>query len=193
MSAYVIEQGEANPTVAILAAGLDEPHWYAVYTCVRHEKKVAEQLAAKAVNTYVPLYETTRRWGHRRATVTLPLFPGYIFTRIALRERLKVLTVAGVVRFVSVNGQAVPLCDVEIEGIQRGLDAHLRTEPHPYLTRGRRVRVTRGPMSGCEGILVRHKGQMRVVIQLDAIMRAMAVEVDIGDVELAPRSQRDLS
>jgi hypothetical protein len=38
-------------------------------------------------------------------------------------------------------------------------------------------------MAGVEGILVRKKSDLRVVVTLDAIMRSMAVEVEADDVE----------
>jgi hypothetical protein len=38
-------------------------------------------------------------------------------------------------------------------------------------------------MAGVEGILVRRKDQFRVVISIDLITRAVAAEVDEGDIE----------
>jgi len=56
-------------------------------------------------------------------------------------------------------------------------------EPHPYLSVGRRVRVSSGPMQGLEGIIVRRKDRCRLVFSLALIMRSVAVEVDESDVE----------
>jgi hypothetical protein len=41
-----------------------------------------------------------------------------------------------------------------------------------------------GPMTGVEGILVRRKGKLRVVISIDQIHRSVAIEVDAS--EIAP-------
>jgi transcription antitermination factor NusG len=54
----------------------------------------------------------------------------------------------------------------------------VRAEPHPYLTVGRRVRITAGPLAGREGILVRWRGQHRVVLSIDLIQRSIRVELD---------------
>jgi transcription antitermination factor NusG len=60
-----------------------------------------------------------------------------------------------------------------------------KIEPHPYLTVGERVRIKAGVMAGVEGVLVRKKNDLRVVLSLDAIMRSVAVEVDADDIEPA--------
>jgi transcription antitermination factor NusG len=58
-----------------------------------------------------------------------------------------------------------------------------KIEPHPYLTVGERVRIRAGVMTGVEGVLVRKKNALRVVLSLDAIMRSVALEVDADDIE----------
>jgi transcription termination/antitermination protein NusG len=164
------------------SAEFDQPRWYAIYTRARHEKRVAEQLIQRAVETLLPVYESVRHWRNGRHRVQLPLFPGYAFARIALRNRLEVIKVPGVVRLVGFERGPVPLPDEEIEGLRRGLSAGIDVAPHPYLTVGRRVRVVSGPLEGMGGILVRRKGQFRVVVSLDLIMRSMIADVDISDV-----------
>src|SRR5438270_7010797 len=75
-----------------------EPGWYAAYTCANHEKRVAEQLSVREVEHFLPLYVSVRRWKDRRVTLDLPLFPGYVFVRVALRDRLQVQQLPGVAR-----------------------------------------------------------------------------------------------
>jgi len=124
-----------------------------------------------------------RRWKDRRKEIELPLFPGYIFVHVALRDRLQVLRLPGVVQFVSFGGKPAVLPSAEIESLRDGLIRGLRAEPHPYLKVGRRVRVHSGPMSGMEGILVRRREKFRVVLSIDLIQRSVAVEVDESEIE----------
>src|ERR1700681_3755407 len=140
-----------------------EPHWYAAYTCAKHEKGVTQQLERRSVECFLPLYESVRRWKDRQIRLQLPLFPGYVFVRLAPCERLKVLQVPGVARLVGFNGSPAVLPAGEIEALRVSLAKHLRTEPHPYLTVGRRVRIKQGPLEGAEGILIRKKNALRVV------------------------------
>ncbi len=163
-----------------------EPRWYAARTKSRHEKKVAEQLSGKGLQSFLPLYKAQHRWKDRVARVDLPLFPGYIFVHLPLKDRLQVLEIPGVANLVSFQGQPAALPEQEIETLRCGLSASLHAEPHPYLKVGRRVRIKGGPLRGLEGILERKKeDSFRVVISIDLIMRSVLVEVAMADVELA--------
>ena len=166
------------------------PLWYAAYTCANHEKHVAEQLGIRSVEHFVPLYESVRRWKDRKVRLQLPLFPGYVFVRLALSDRLRVLQVPGVARLVGFNGLPCALPDSEIEALKAGLASGVRAEPHPFLTVGRRARVKAGPLAGMEGVLVRKKNGARFVISLDLIMRSVAVDVDALELEPCGSGER---
>ena len=160
-----------------------QPRWYAVQTCANHEKRVLEQLGQRTVEAYLPLYQSVRRWKDRRMRLELPLFPGYVFVHLALRDRLRVLRTPSVVRLVGFGGQPAALPDQEIEALRQGLTHAMRIEPHPYLKVGQRVRVKAGPLQGLQGILVRKKNVSRFVISLDLIMRSVAAEIDVAELE----------
>jgi transcription antitermination factor NusG len=102
---------------------------------------------------------------------------------LALRNRLRVLQVPGVAWLVSVAGRPVPVPEEEFARIHGILEKGLRAEPYPYLTAGRRVRASRGPFQGMEGVIVRRKNSSRLVISLDLIRRAIAVDVEEASLE----------
>jgi len=166
-----------------LPAEYYEPHWYAAYTCANHEKRVTEQLAERYVEYFLPQYQSVRRWKDRRVKLQFPLFPGYVFVRLALRDRLRVLQIPSVVRLVGFDGHPSALPDKEIEVLRASVSAQIRAEPHPYLTVGRRVRIKRGPLEGVEGILVRKRNALRLVLSIDLIAGSAAVEVEAADIE----------
>jgi len=175
-----------NFEVLALPDSFIEQHWYAAYTCAQHEKRVAAELGVRKVEHFLPLYSSVRRWKDRRMQLELPLFPGYVFVRLALRERLRVLQIPSVVRLVGFSGQPAALPDSEIEIMRSGLSQSLRAEPHPFLTVGRRVRITAGPFAGLEGVLQRKKSSLRVIVTLELIQRSVAVDVDVADVRPVP-------
>jgi transcription antitermination factor NusG len=162
-----------------------KPLWYAAYTSANHEKRVAGQLGVRDVTHFLPLYASVRRWKDRRVELELPLFPGYIFVRIALREQLQVLQVSGVARLVGFGGLASALPDEEIEALKAGLASGVPAEPHPFLTVGRKVRVKNGPLANLQGILLKRKNRTRLVVSLELIQRSVAVELDEADLEPA--------
>lgn len=161
------------------------PLWYAAYTCAHHEKRVAEQLTNRQVEHFLPLYNSVRRWKDRRVTLPMPLFPGYIFVRIDLRDRLRVLEIPSVARLVGFNGSPTPLPDGDIEKLRGGLAAGLHAEPYHYLQAGRRVRVTSGPLEGLEGVLIRRKNLSQFIVSLELIQRSVCLQIDSVNLESA--------
>ena len=159
-----------------------EALWYAGYTAARHEKRVAEHLEQRGVEHFLPLYEAIHRWNNGRHRVQLPLFPGYVFVRIAWRDRLRVLEVPGFVRLVGFSGSPTPLPEADICKMRDALNTGVLAEPYPYLTVGARVEIQRGPLQGMTGILLRRQNKFRIVISVDLIMRSMLVEVEASDV-----------
>jgi len=164
-------------------AEFQKSHWYAAYTCARHEKCVARQLQARGVDFFLPLYRSQRRWKDRRKMIDLALFPGYVFVRMPIENRFRILTLPGLVRLVSFHGKPAVLPEKEIEALRNGLTQQVYAEPHPYLQIGRKVRVENGPLAGLQGFLVRRKDKFRLVISLDLIQRSIAAEVDAADVQ----------
>lgn len=161
-----------------------EPNWFAVYTASRHEKRVAQHLSQRKIEYFLPLYRSARKWSDgSRVIVELPLFPGYLFVHIRRNERVQVLKVPGALAVVGGKGrEPVPLPDGAIEALRAGL--HLRVaEPCPLLTVGQRARIRSGALAGMEGIVVRKKNSLRVVLTLEHIMQSIAVEVNAEDLE----------
>ena len=83
----------------------------------------------------------------------------------------------------SQSGRDAVIPESEIDAIRRSVEGPLRVEPHPFLRCGERVRVTRGSLTGVEGILVRKKNLYRLVLSVETLAQSMAVEVSASDVE----------
>ncbi|HZE81211.1 MAG TPA: UpxY family transcription antiterminator [Candidatus Polarisedimenticolia bacterium] len=159
-----------------------EECWYAVYTRTRHEKCVAEHCTQRGITAFLPLYNVQRRWKQRRAEVFLPLFPSYIFVHIALRDRVRILGLPGIVSLVSFNNVPAVVPESQIESLKRAIVLG-KAEPHIYLHSGRRVRVTNGPLIGLEGIVVEIKNRVQVIVSFEWMARSVAISLDATDVE----------
>ncbi len=160
--------------------------WFAAYTYPRHEKKVATYLEHSGIESFLPLYKEAHCWKNGlRVTVEKPLFPGYVFVHVATAETLKVLRTPSVASMVTVAGVPAPLSDQEIQALKASVEK-LQLEPHPYLKKGDRVRVKSGPLQDKEGILVFCKNRWRVVICIDLLMRAVAVEIEQSELDRVP-------
>lgn len=158
--------------------------WYVIYTIVRHEKSVNAALLEKSIKTFLPIKKVVNRWKDRSKEVDVPLFPGYLFVKVSLENRLKILNTKGVIRILGVNGFPTPVSNEQIESIKSILNTKLSYDPCPYLTEGKRVVVVRGPLKGASGKIIERRGEYRLILSVDIIKRSVSIEVDIDDIEL---------
>lgn len=159
--------------------------WFAVHTRSKCEKKVTSQLDDLQIKCFLPIVKEIRTWSDRRKIIDQPLFPGYVFVRIPSEDRVRVsvLRTSGVVGFVGVQGQGIPIPDLEIENIQTLLSSKIPFEPYPFLCVGQKVRIRGGFLDGIEGILAAKNSDRSVVISIDLIQRSLAVQVSGFDLE----------
>jgi transcription antitermination factor NusG len=152
--------------------------WFAMTVKLNREKSVAQCLRYKGLEDYLPLYKARRQWSDRVQSVELPLFPGYIFCRFDYHRRLPVLTTPGVNSIVGFGGDPAPVSESEIDDIKMILASGLPARPWPFIRVGQRVRIERGSLAGLEGILLREKGAVHVVVSVELLSRSVAVEID---------------
>jgi len=160
------------------------PRWYVAYTYPRHEKAVADQVQLRSVETFLPTYTLKSQWKDRRVQLELPLFAGYVFTRMTVRERVKVLSVPSVIRILSYRGMPAPIGDAEIEALRMCVANGAKLEPHPYVAVGDRVRVRDGAFEGLEGIVVRKSNHCKLVVSLSLIHQSVSLEVEPNYLEI---------
>ena len=177
---------QRSPFCDIARAGnvVGQPLWFVAYTYPRHEKAVADQLQSRQVETFLPTYKHTSQWKDRRVSLDLPLFAGYVFTRLAVEDRLKVISVPGVIRMLSYRGMPAPVSDTEIDGIRMWIGRGAKFEPHRYVAVGDRVRVREGMFEGLEGIVMRENNRCKVVVSIGLIHQSVSLEVDPNSLEL---------
>jgi len=167
-----------------------ELRWYAAYVRHQHEKSVAELLDRKGFEVLLPLQRAAHRWKDRVQIVSLPVFPSYVFLRANLERKLEVIRTPGVCWLVGNGGRAARVPESEIDSIRKVAQNSDRIEPHPFLESGQRVVVKSGPLAGVEGILTRIKNQVRVVVCVELLQKALAVEVDVTMIQPLDRHHR---
>ena len=176
--------GQINPDAGV--------SWFALQTRSRWEGTAAGLLRAKGLETLLPTYSTRRKWSDRSKLVESPLFPGYVFCRFDVHNRLPVLITPGVISVVGRGKTPVAIDDLEIVSIQAAIESGVPIEPWPYLEIGERVRIQKDALEGMEGILTSFKGSHRVVISVTLLRRSVALEIDrsritpLGSVRTAP-------
>ena len=166
--------------------------WYALRLKSQHEQSVANCLSYKGYEVFVPSYRTKRRWSDRVIVRDTPLFPGYAFCRLDLAPRTApVVTTPGVIRILGVGSMPQPVDTAEITAIQTIVASRLPIGPWPYLRQGTRVRISRGPLAGVEGLVDSVKPE-RLVVSITLLSRSMVVQVDPAWLTVSPANSTTL-
>ena len=156
--------------------------WYALRTRSRHEKLVRDRLAGLSIEHLLPTVFRLNQWKDRKKEIEVPLFSGYCFARFPWADRLAVQTVSGVVGIVGGGALPTPIPYEEIDALKSLMASALKYDAHPYLHEGMVVEVTRGPLQGVRGILLRKGKRHRLVISVHLIRQAAAVEIDASHI-----------
>ena len=164
------------------APQLLDPRWFVLFVRSNQEKQTAHRLSDFEIEHFLPCCRSVRQRKDRRVILEVPLFPGYLFVRLPLVERSRVLTLPNVISLVGSKSSPAIISEDEINWIKKGVE-HGNAAPHPYLQVGERVVISAGIFRGMEGILLRKRGSARVVVALDSIERAFVVEVDAHGIE----------
>ena len=139
-------------------------------------------LDGRGIEQLLPTVIRLSRWKDRKKEIEVPLFSGYCFARFPWHTKLSVQMLTGVVEIVGGGHRPEPVPNEEIEAIRKLMAGPLRCDPHPYLSSGMLVEVTRGPLQGVRGILLRKEKHHRLVLSVHLIQQAASVEIDDGDV-----------
>jgi len=142
------------------------------------EKTASLLLENVGYECFLPTSKYRRRWSDRMKETEVPLFPGYLFCRMNPHNRLPVLMTPGVIQIVGVGTTPIPVEEGEIAAIQRVGKSGLSTMPWPYLEVGDAVRIEDGPLRGMNGLIVKIKSGLKLVLSVSLLQRSVAVEVD---------------
>jgi len=156
--------------------------WFALHVRSRFEKFVETHLEQKGYEVLCPTYLLKRKWSDRVKTITVPLFPNYVFCRFDLNNRLPILVTPGVNGIVGFGKAPQTVEESEIQAIHRINAAGLSSQPCPFVSVGERVRIESGPLEGLEGIVTRVKGQDRLIVSVSLLMRSVCVEIGVYSV-----------
>ena len=148
--------------------------WHVLHVKPRCEKKMAEYCQAQGLECELPLRQETKIYQRRKVTVTKPVFPGYIFLCYGPDRKTAVLKSNLVVRILVVARQDVLVR--ELTQIRLALSVDPTLDACAAFQAGRRVLIKHGPFQGLEGVVQVVKGHARVLLNVEMIGQALAVE-----------------
>lgn len=171
--------------------GGESPAWHAVSVKHQHERTIAAALDQKGFEAFSPMYRARRQWSDRTKEIELPLFAGYVFCRFPYGDKARVLNTPAVARVVEFGGKPAAIPEAEIAAIRAVIASNQPLRPWPHLKPGDLVRVERGPLRGVEGILLREKDAVELVVTVELLRRSVAVQIDAASV--SPAGKRALA
>lgn len=159
-----------------------EAHWWALYTLPRREKELVRRLRRMEIWHYSPFICRRYRSPTGRArTVWAPLFPGYVFLLGTEMDRYQAMTTQCVSRWLEVPDEKELLHD--LRQIRRLIESGLPLAPEARLEPGHRVRIRSGPLVGLEGVVIRRRGQDRLLVAVQFLQKGASVELADFQVE----------
>lgn len=150
--------------------------WWVAHTKSRNEKSLAWFLQKWQVPYFLPLRENVTSSRGKKYKTLLPLFSGYVFFNGDEEIRYRALTSNRIAQVIQVIDQQALI--TELSQIHRAVSSGLPMDPHPYLKNGVLCRVKAGPLMGMEGIVIEKKGKMRILLKVEILGQAAAVEID---------------
>lgn len=178
-------KAEDNPPI-IWPEGMSvadfDGRWWVAHTKSRNEKALAHELIAREISYFLPMrWKVTHQRG-RKLKSLLPLFGGYLFFVGDEVQKLQVLRTNRVANIIEVADQGRFIG--ELSKLQMALQSGAAVEPHQYIKKGQRCRVTSGPLMGLDGIVIINKKRSRLILQVDMLGQAASVEIDTDLIEV---------
>jgi transcriptional antiterminator RfaH len=165
------------------------PHWYAVYTKPRFEKKLTGYLNEKGIEAYLPLRKTLRQWSDRKKLVEEPLINSYVFVNVISDQYYEVLNTPGAVKYIWFDGKPAVIPAKQIEAMKlitsTNLDVDCLGETIP---RGSYIKVQEGPLKGLSGELINYAGKHKVIVRIDHLKKILMLTISPHYLEVVEAS-----
>lgn len=150
--------------------------WWVVHTKSRCEKALAADLARSGIGCFLPLTAQRRRHGRRLVEVEWPLFPGYLFLAGDEEARYATLMTHRAAGVLPVFDQEQ--LKAELRQIHRVILSRQPVDLYPALRKGRRCRVTAGPLAQLEGVVLRRRNSCRIYVGVEVLGQSAELEID---------------
>jgi transcription elongation factor/antiterminator RfaH len=144
--------------------------WYVARTLAQRELQASKQLVNQGFRVFVPRYWKNRRHARKVETVSLALFPRYIFVILdRTKDRWRSINgTIGVDRLLTYGGEPEPVPPGVVETLITAADPEGNVQFHFNLKEGQAIKVIAGPFADLVGQLERldDNGRVRVLLEL---------------------------
>jgi transcription antitermination factor NusG len=160
-----------------------QERWYVARTLPQRELQAVQQLVNQGFRAFVPRYWKNRRHARRVDTVSVPLFPRYIFTILdRTRDRWRSINgTFGVDRLLMYGGEPQAVPHGVVERLLEATDSGGNVQFDFHLKEGQTIKITAGPFSDFVGQLERlnDNGRVRVLLEIMGGLVRVALPRDL--------------
>ena len=128
--------------------------WFVIYTKPQFEIKVEQTLQNIGIRAYCPVYKQVKQYSDRKKKVLKPLLRSYVLVKINDKDRDKVFSVPGVVRYLFWLGKPAIVREEEIELMKNNLSGIYESITVSDLKKGDAYNIKEGPLKGQVGKVV---------------------------------------
>ena len=153
--------------------------------CKPNSHHVAERnLARQGFQVFLPLQEETKRIRGRFVTQMRPLFPGYLFVALDIRNGpwRAVNSTLGITRLVSLGGTPTPVPGELVEQLRLRCDHDGKLLPPQSFKPGDQVTFARGPFANFVATIESLAPDRRVWVLLDLMGQQARVAVQTDQI-----------
>ncbi len=135
--------------------------------------------------SHLPVYIKVTKVQRRKVRREMPLFPGYVFSRLLPEERLKMLQTNLIVRTILIERPRETIHQLrQISRASRNVNAvEMKRLAHLYRA-GDLVRVKTGPLMNTEGYVKYDGTKTSIVLNITILGAAVEVSISPEDVEV---------
>ena len=159
--------------------------WYVLHVKPRTEKKVAQWLGFYGYFCHLPLYKKVMKVQRRKVRRFLPVFPGYVFTRLLPDERLTILKTNLVVKTIFVQQPRTMIH--QLRQIKNATKSDRNVKVSHNFHPGDIVRIKSGVMRGVEGVVKREGANATLCINVDILSATVEVSISPAELEFAAK------
>jgi transcriptional antiterminator RfaH len=150
--------------------------WWVLHTRPRAEKTLARRFHDRGIPYFLPLHRREWRSNGRLLRSYLPLFAGYVFLYGDEQSRLTAFDTKLVAQVLPVEDQA--RLHADLRRIHQLITTGAPITPEDRLGPGDAVEVVKGPFAGLAGKVIRRGKQLRFVVDVQFLRRAVSVELE---------------
>lgn len=155
--------------------------WWVARTRTRQEKALARSLRGKGIPYFLPMVSRPQKSQGRMRTAIVPLFDGYLFFQANAANRQTAMQTGHLAQAIAVTSQDV--LHRQLQAIAHACEQTIGLELVDFALPGRKVRIIAGPFAGLTGHVRKVKSARKLVLNVDAIGQAVAVEIGLDQIQ----------